>query len=101
MDKVGQLNAVQSQNAAVANRQHLDKTAQIQAQKAQTVSETKRDSESSKIKADVNQGGGSGQTILQDGEKREKNENLEQQAEKKSLYEIKDPKLGQRIDISG
>lgn len=101
MDKVGQMNASQVQNAHLANRQHLEKAAQIQAQKAQSVNETSQSGEPAKIKADVNQGGGFGQTLMQDGEKKRASGNEPQETEKPAPYEIKDPNLGRHIDVTG
>lgn len=97
MDKIGQFNASQVQTASMANRQHLEKTAQQQTQKAQTVTETSQSENSAKIKADVSQGGGAGQGLLQGEEKSSKQE---PEIKKSTVYEIKDPNLGQHIDIT-
>ncbi len=100
MDKIGQMNASQAQSATMASRQHLEKTAQQETEKSQTVLETKDSKESSKIKADVNQGGGAGQGLLQ--EKNEQNEELSLKPESTRIhYEITDPKLGRHIDVTG
>lgn len=97
MDKIGQFNASQVQTASMANRQHLEKTAQQQTQKAQTVTETSQSEDSSKIKADVSQGGGAGQGLLQEEGKSAKQE---PEVKKPTVYEIKDPNLGQHIDVT-
>ncbi|MGN0730020.1 hypothetical protein [Treponema sp.] len=97
MDKMGQMNASLVQNANMANRQHLEKTAQQQSQKAQTVTETSQSDESSKIKADVSQGGGAGQGLLQNEGKT--SESPSEAVQKPRVYEIKDPNLGRHIDV--
>ncbi len=101
MDKIGQLNATQVQNAHMVNRQHLEKTAQQQSQKAQTVLETKQGEESSKIKTDVSQSGGSGQELLKKNENSNKNKEDSLEQEQKKRYEIRDLNLGQHIDVTG
>lgn len=98
MDKIGQFNASQVQNANMANRQHLEKTAQQQTQKARTVTEASQSEDSAKIKADVEQGGGAGQGLLQGEGKPALRQ--EQEIKKPVVYEIKDPSLGQHIDIT-
>ena len=57
MDKMGQFNATQVQNAHMASRAHLEKTAQQDSEKARTVQEASKNKDSNSIKADVNQGG--------------------------------------------
>ena len=102
MDRMGQFKASEVQSANMAAREHLERTAQQQTQKAQIVTETKGNENSAKIKADVSQGGGAGQGLLQ-GERRQGKDAhktaLEDAA--KTAYEIKDPKLGRRIDVTG
>lgn len=101
MDKMGQMNASQVQNAHLANRQHLEKAAQLQAQKAQSVNETAQSGEPAKIKADVNQGGGFGQALMQDEEKQDPSRREAHDEEKPAPYEIRDPKLGRHVDVTG
>ena len=102
MDKMGQFKASEVQSANMAAREHLERTAQQQTQKAQTVTETKGNENSAKIKADVSQGGGAGQGLLQ-GDRRQGKEARKTDLEEatKAAYEIKDPKLGRRIDVTG
>ena len=105
MDKMGQFNASQIQSAHMANRAHLEKSAQQDSEKARTVQETHKNKDSNSIKADVNQGGGAGQTLLEGGsetEKEEESAHEEQTAQPdKKLYEIRDPNLGQHINLIG
>nr|WP_318711678.1 hypothetical protein [uncultured Treponema sp.] len=105
MDKMGQFNASQIQSASMANRAHMEKAAQQDTEKAKTVQESSKNKESNSIKADVNQGGGAGQTLLEGGsDSSSENESSERggvlQPEKK-FYEIRDPNLGQHIDLIG
>lgn len=103
MDKMGQFNAAQVQNSHMASRVHLEKTAQQDSEKAKIVQESSKNKESNNIKADVNQGGGAGQGLLE-GESREKKEVSDMKEEEKpasKLYEIRDPNLGQHIDLIG
>ena len=102
MDKMGQFKASEVQSANMAMREHLERTAQQQTQNAQIVTETKGNENSAKIKADVSQGGGAGQGLLQ-GERRQGKEAQKTPADEatRSSYEIKDPKLGRRIDVTG
>lgn len=105
MDKMGQFNASQVQNAHMASRAHLEKAAQQDSEKAKTVQESSKNKESNSIKADVNQGGGAGQTLLE-GDSEPSKEKDDTPAEEipqpaKKLYEIRDPNLGQHIDLIG
>ncbi|WP_407400859.1 hypothetical protein [Treponema sp.] len=104
MDKMGQFNASQVQNSHMANRAHMEKTAQQDTEKAKTVQESSKNKESNDIKADVNQGGGAGQGLLEDSGEAEKKvmEQTEEAAKPApKLYEIRDPNLGQHIDLIG
>lgn len=103
MDKVGQFNASQTQGAAMANRTRLERTAQEDTQKANTVQQASKDKDSNKIKADVNQGGGAGQTLIgEDQNKKEQKDQLEaEEVPVRRVYEFKDPNAGQHIDITG
>ncbi len=103
MDKMGQLNASQTQAMQFSNRQYLDRAAEVQTEKSQSVQETAKDKDSSTIQADVSQGGGSGQDMVQ-AEKKTNRKNTEKDdssSDKPKLYEIKDPRLGNRLDIIG
>lgn len=102
MDKMGQFNASQTQSISMASRAHLEKSAQMDSEKARTVVETSKNSESNNIKSDVNQGGGAGQGLLEgDGNQSPQAEEEVQAAVKPKLYEIRDPNLGQHIDVTG
>lgn len=102
MDKVGQFNASQTQGAAMANRSRLEKTAQEDTQKANTVQQASKDKDSNKIKADVSQGGGAGQTLLgEDQNKKGQPSQSEEELPVRKIYEFKDPNAGQHIDITG
>ncbi|MCI7577018.1 MAG: hypothetical protein MST12_02045 [Spirochaetia bacterium] len=102
MDKMGQMNASQIQSAHMANRAHLEKSAQQDSEKARTVQETHKNKDSNSIKADVNQGGGAGQGLLaDDGTTGKKAVQEEVPVEKPKPYEIRDPNLGRHIDITG
>lgn len=103
MDKVGQFNASQTQGVAMANRTRLERTAQEDTQKANTVQQASKDKDSNKIKADVNQGGGAGQTLIgEDQNKKEQKTQLEaEEVPVRRVYEFKDPNAGQHIDITG
>ncbi|MDO4507683.1 MAG: hypothetical protein Q4B64_12120 [Spirochaetales bacterium] len=105
MDKMGQFNASQIQTASMANRAHMEKAAQQDTEKAKTVQESSKNKESNSIKADVNQGGGAGQTLLEGGTDTAKGEEKSPEEEiakpEKKFYEIRDPNLGQHIDLIG
>lgn len=104
MDKMGQFNASQVQNATMASRAHLEKAAQQDTEKAKTVQESSKNKESNNIKADVNQGGGAGQGLLENGsgkKARKDSEQEEAQVQKPAPYEIRDPNLGRHIDVIG
>ncbi|MCI5829252.1 MAG: hypothetical protein SPJ89_09595 [Treponema sp.] len=107
MDKIGQFNATHIQNAAMSSRASMEKAAQQDTEKAKTVQESSKNKESNSIKADVNQGGGAGQTLLEGGSKNNSSAKKENTAEEeleqavKKVYEIKDPNLGQHIDLLG
>ncbi|MBQ0039704.1 MAG: hypothetical protein KBS64_04700 [Treponema sp.] len=105
MDKMGQFNASQIQNAHMANRSHLEKTAQQDSEKARTVQEASKNKDSNSIKADVNQGGGAGQGLL-DAEGQASGGKVQDQepqdtVPKPKMYEIRDPNLGNHIDVIG
>lgn len=109
MDKMGQFNATQVQNAHMASRAHLEKTAQQDSEKARTVQEASKNKDSNSIKADVNQGGGAGQGLLEDSVGQENQKKSQKKISdsddsippKVSLYEIRDPNLGRHIDVTG
>ena len=109
MDKMGQFNATQVQNAHMASRAHLEKTAQQDSEKARTVQEASKNKDSNSIKADVNQGGGAGQGLLEDSGGQENQKKSQKKISdsddsippKVSLYEIRDQNLGRHIDVTG
>ena len=105
MDKMGQFTATQVQNAHMASRAHLEKAAQQDSEKARTVQEASKNKDSNSIKADVNQGGGAGQGLLEDSGGQENQKKISDSDDsippKVSLYEIRDPNLGRHIDVTG
>lgn len=105
MDKLGQINATQAQNISSAARSHVEKAARQDAEKSQAVQQAAENKDSAKIKADVNQGGGAGQGLIDGGNsggsdrKGRQAQEIEQVLPKKT-YQIRDPKLGRHVDIT-
>ena len=95
MDKVAKYNASQNQNAQLANSVSIGKSVQTNLEKAQQVKQTaKNELEAMNVNADGKQ---SEQNTSSKKQKQKKEE--EAQPEKKQ-QEIKDPLLGQHIDIT-
>lgn len=101
MDKLGQLNASQMQASQEVSRQRLEKTAQDQTQKYQNVVETQKSAESAKVKTNVDEGGGAGETLMQQQGRKKALNDSDSEVESSSPLEIKDPKLGRHIDVTG
>lgn len=101
MDKFGQLNASQLQAAQEVSRQRLEKAAQEQTQKYQNVVETQRSAESSRIKSGADEGGGAGEALSRERAKSRTRQGASEDEPGEDTYEIRDPKLGRRIDVMG
>lgn len=97
MDKVSKFNASVEQNVKMVNASNMNKTIQENLDKSKQVHETKNeDSEAVKTNPD---GKNSPQQNMSQREKKEAEEKHEEQPVRKTV-EIKDPLLGQHIDIT-
>lgn|SRR5574344_965896 len=98
MDKVAKYNASQDQNAQLANSVNLNKTIQTNLEKTQQVQQTANNQiDAMKVKPDGKQ------SEQQDEEQKKKDKKKEEEVQKvnpQKTIEIKDPLLGQHIDIT-
>ena len=96
MDKVAKYSASQDQNAQLANSVNSSRLAQTETEKARQVQQTAANKvESEKVKPDGKQ------AQQRESEKKQHKENTEEEEEEeKKQKEIKDPLLGQHIDIT-
>lgn|SRR5574344_835771 len=96
MDKVAKYNASQDQNAQLANAVGMNKTIQENLEKTQQVQQAANNKvDTMKINPDEKKS----EQENKDKQKKKEKDNVPEEAKKK-LTEIKDPLLGQHIDIT-
>lgn len=100
MDTVAKFNASQNQLTHAAEQFGIDKAARENLEKSRAVKEAAKDNaNATTVKQDGHQGASRDGDFVQ--EKKERKKNPEEEVEAPRQIEISDPRLGQRIDITG